>query len=183
MDSVNEYLIQAAMNGNEATIQSLLRHADCEAKFNDSAGRTALMWAAYRGHTSFLQILLPLSNALAQDNDGYTALIWAAGAGHTSCLQLLLPVSDPKATNKNGDTALIYSATNGHNSCVQMLLPVSECSAENKRNKNASSLAAYNGYPEISCLINAYALSVTEQALLESSISLARDRRSRSLRV
>ena len=183
MKNVNDDLREATENGNEALIKTLLLETQCNPKDADSRGRTALMYAAENGHMSCVQLLLPVSDVLAKDEDGLTALICAAANGNTSCLDLLLLVGDALAKDRDGWSALMCATTYGRSLCVQLLLPVSDCSARNRQGKTASDIALVYGYPELGRLIDAYALSVAERTLLDSSTASATARKPHSLRV
>lgn len=57
----------------------------------DSFGRTALMWAAWRGDSSSVSILLDFgANPQATSFDGNSVLIYATYGGSTECLRLIL---------------------------------------------------------------------------------------------
>ena len=53
-------------------------------------GKTALIWAAMRGHTETSQLLIAAGDDVnASTNDGETVLTLAAGNGHTEMAKLL----------------------------------------------------------------------------------------------
>ena len=59
----------------------------------DSEGRTALMWAAERGHYDVAKAMIEHKvDVQAQDAHGATALHLAAYAGHAALCQLLIQV-------------------------------------------------------------------------------------------
>ncbi|HME59426.1 MAG TPA: ankyrin repeat domain-containing protein, partial [Terracidiphilus sp.] len=89
-NSLNDQLIQAAQNGDTATVQQLLyRGANIEAKF---LGSTALIWAAEMGKTDVVRLLLEKGANIEGRSDyiGNTALIWAAEMGKSDVVRLLL---------------------------------------------------------------------------------------------
>ena len=94
----------------------------------DGLGRSALLWAAYHGHTDCLSLLLPLSDPTQTDLYGRSAFHWASSYGHVECLTLLLPTAHPCQTDNNGLTALHSAAQKGHSDCVAFLLPFSDLS-------------------------------------------------------
>jgi ankyrin repeat protein len=74
----------------------------------DFVGRTALHWAADKGHTSAVQVLLGAGAAVdASTGRGSTALMWAADKGHVSTVKaLLVGGASIEAANAGGWTAL-----------------------------------------------------------------------------
>jgi ankyrin repeat protein len=101
---------------------------------NDNNRKSALEWAAERGHCHVVQALLARSADMApqkaaQDDHGKTALHMAAKAGHASTIEALLkngpcsrlfPVSDPES--RKGMTPLHLAAQAGHADVVKILL-------------------------------------------------------------
>ena len=83
-------------------------------------GSQSLRWAAYRGFIDIVKLLIPLSDVRAE-NSG--ALVWAAEEGHTDIVRLLIPYSDVKANNSE---ALINAARYGHTDVVKLLIPHSD---------------------------------------------------------
>ena len=79
------------------------------------------MLAAYGGHNSCLELLLPASDPLAQDKYGWTALMHTAHYGRESCAQLLLPVSDILAKNAWEQTASEIATVSGHASLATLI--------------------------------------------------------------
>src|SRR5208283_4641504 len=121
-NSLNDQLIQAAQNGDTATVQQLLyRGANIEAKF---LGNTALIWAAEMGKSDVVRLLLEKgANIEAKDGAGSTALIWAASKGETEIVKLLLAKgADIEAKDNGGGTALIEAAQWGKTEAVRLLL-------------------------------------------------------------
>ena len=98
------------------------------ARASDCWGRTALMLSCIEGEEAFLELLLPLSEAMASDRDGETALMLAA-FGHPGCVKLLLPLSDPHACDADGWTALQWALFSGSQACIELLLPYSKPAA------------------------------------------------------
>jgi len=73
----------------------------------DKYGETALMFAAEKGHTEIVQLLLQKgADVNAKTNSDRTALMLAAAKAHTEIVQLLLKNgADVNAKNKYGQTA------------------------------------------------------------------------------
>lgn len=119
LEDNNTLLIKAASEGNAEEVLRLIPLSDLKAK-----GVVALGWAATKGHTQCVALLVPVCGAKISSKP----LCWAAGRGHTECVELLIPVSDPKDTSSE---ALRLAAENGHTQCVARLIPVSAPKALN----------------------------------------------------
>lgn len=119
----NESLLcLAAKAGKADEVKSLLTSKDADER--DTDGRTALMWAAGKGHLDIANLLLEAgANINATEFDGTTPLVWAAGSGHTNIVQRLL---QQKATvnlaAEDGSTALMLAAGEGHADVVKILI-------------------------------------------------------------
>ncbi|KAJ8358548.1 hypothetical protein SKAU_G00150730 [Synaphobranchus kaupii] len=94
----------------------------------DSAGRTALLLAAQRGHAPCVEVLLGhgASCLLQENRRKWTPLHVAAAIGQTDCLRLLVK-SGEKAdladiTDARGETPLMLAVLGGHTDCVSLLL-------------------------------------------------------------
>jgi hypothetical protein len=111
-----------ALNGQDAWVERILAHAPQAAKTRHSLGRwadlTPLMGAARAVSPRCLELLLPLSDPLAQDLGGRTALSHLADAIHghfgeplAECAGVLAPASDGALRDKMGWTALMLAAS------------------------------------------------------------------------
>ena len=118
----------AAFFGIVEIFVALLVIKEWDINATDSFGRTALEWAALRGHEDVVGILLRQKNAkvdTANIEDGRTPLWWAAERGHSGVVKLLLERDD---VNPNGSTPeckrtpLGWAAWNGHGGVVKLLL-------------------------------------------------------------
>jgi len=107
---------------------------------NPKAYNIALQCAAEKGYTKIVKLLIPVSDLKTCNN--YT-LQCAAEYGHLEIVKLLLSVLDPKEYNSY---ALRLAAYNGHIEVVKILIPVSDPKA---CNSYALRLAAQHGYTEI----------------------------------
>ena len=68
----------------------MLLQRGASVNLQDSAGATALIFAALRGHTTITQALLDAkADASLQDTRGSTALVWAEWKQNTAIAQLL----------------------------------------------------------------------------------------------
>lgn len=112
-----EKFIYASMYGFDVELDGLIKKHK-----KDITVGAALMLAAENGHVECVELLIPISDPLAEYEDS-NPLTTAAFNGHADCVKLLIPVSDPKSGN-NG--ALQWAALNGHVECVKLLIPVSD---------------------------------------------------------
>jgi ankyrin repeat protein len=102
---------------------ALVTMVDCE-------GRSPLLYAARRGHTKVLRLLLDalpverMYDADVADETGLTPLMAAAATGQLSALELLLQSGRASilATDSTGATALHAAAWGGHLDAVYALL-------------------------------------------------------------
>ncbi len=94
----------------------------------NSEKKTALIFAAERGHTAIVKKLLQASTLSVnfQSNNGNTALISAAKAGHTAIVQQLLAVKgiNVNTRNKQQQNALFFAATANKTEIMENLLAV-----------------------------------------------------------
>jgi hypothetical protein len=102
-------LHSATLDGNVFQIVLLLHHPDVAVDAPDAQGHTSLMWAAYKGYGSCVDVLLRWgANVYARDAAGFTALHWALvkGAQH-AVFRLVEYGSDRFAENNDGKTPAI----------------------------------------------------------------------------
>jgi palmitoyltransferase len=94
----------AAQNGQPYTLLYLAALPSADVDAADLHGRTALIWAAYRGHVEVCQVLLGEGAAIeAKDRSGYTALLWAVIKGNAQIARLLLQAgADPAEPDGDG---------------------------------------------------------------------------------
>jgi ankyrin repeat protein len=90
----------------------------------DDDGKTALHWAASKGHKDVAELLLAnKADVNAKENHDQTPLYYAAGAGHKDLVELLLSHgADVKAKDRNGATPLHNAAFRGHRDIAEVLL-------------------------------------------------------------
>ena len=138
MDNVD--IFSAVERKNLRELKRILERDPAAARDRDCWGRTALMLACVQGGASFVELLLPWSDAKASDRDGETALMLAA-FGHPACAELLLPVSDPMAGDTDGWTALMWAVSSDNEKCVELLLRHSDETATNESGVTALDIA------------------------------------------
>src|SRR5688500_8074176 len=114
----------AAMKGDLVTVRVLIgRGADVNAAQGD--GMTALHWAAERGDSAMIAVLLRAqANVRAVTRIGdYTPLHIAAKSGHPAVVRALLDAgSDARALTSTGATALHFAAAAGNAASVEALI-------------------------------------------------------------
>ncbi|TNJ29578.1 Ankyrin repeat protein 1 [Giardia muris] len=114
-------LIRAARNGDLEGVDDNLH----EVGKQDEDGRTALMWAAVKGHTNFIPLLE--REIGMQDNWGWTALMKAASNDNIDSVRLLFSEAGKQTKEYNdfppGTTALMIAAHYNHSEIVRFLLP------------------------------------------------------------
>ena len=118
----------AAFFGIVEAAAALLAMKEWDINATDTMGRTALAWAAIRGHEGIVKILLQQKEVKVDTTDieyGRTPLLWATKSGHEGVVKLLLEREDinPNAADtKFGRTPLILAADGGHEGVVKLLL-------------------------------------------------------------
>ncbi|ESU42628.1 Ankyrin repeat protein, partial [Giardia duodenalis] len=139
-------LIQAAHNGDIATVSSLMHLV----QLKNHRGMTALMAAASADHDQCVSTLLPYENGL-QANNGVTALMCAAAKGSVKSVSLLID-TELRIQDKNGRSALMYAAQKGNYECVKLLL--GEAMLIDKSGNTALIMATMMGHMHcVRCLI------------------------------
>lgn len=111
---------KAAKKGDIDTMQKLMPKVGINAQ--DSDGRTALIWAAYKGHENVVKLLLesPGININLRDRTGYSAIKAAASNGRENVIKLLLTIPEIDINSLN--EALIVAI--GYENIVKLLLSV-----------------------------------------------------------
>ena len=138
----------AAMNGDRAAVKSLLTGGeDVNAAQGD--GMTALHWAARRGDSELVSMLLAAgANVRAATRLGaYTPLLMAAELGHAPSIEALIAAgADPKGATGSGVTALMLAAASGQADAVKALVGhgADVNAAEPTRGETAVMFAAAN---------------------------------------
>ncbi len=145
-------LIQAAKTGNIIHVQALLAKG-VNANAKDSEGTTALMFAAQKGYTEIVRILLnnDANVNLASRRFGLTALMLAAAHKQPDSARLLLAAgADVNAKNDDGSTALMVASLKGDINVVRLLLDANaDVNVRDKDGDSALKIAALSGHQAV----------------------------------
>ena len=117
-------LTQLALDGN---LPKILLAAEKGTDLNaiDEEGRTALMMAAFNGHTRVVQYLVEHKVDInVRDSNGRTALMYASTIDNAELVKILLDQGAEVnlADNVEGFTALMFAAGEGHTQVMEVLL-------------------------------------------------------------
>ena len=125
MPTVRDFwLLKAAREGQRPIVQQLLEEG-AELNSQDVHARTSLSWAAERGYTSIVKLLLSRDGVLADFRDvlDRTPLSFGAGEGHETIVTMLVnqgAVVD--AQDYRGRLPLHYAVKGGHEAVINLLL-------------------------------------------------------------
>jgi ankyrin repeat protein len=148
---------EAAREGNIDKVRAALEEG-MEVDATDPAERTALMFAAFDGHTDLVKFLLkkmllkPGANVDQRDGLGRTALIYAATGPNAETVKTLLDAGANVnvVETSEGFTPLMFAAAEGHLEVVKLLLSSgAKPDIRDKDNDTAANFAAMNGHQEI----------------------------------
>jgi len=118
----------AAFFGLGEIVAALLAMKEWNINKTDAVGRTALAWAATRGHENVVRILLRQKDVNANPRDiesGRTPLLWAAKGGYEGVAKLLLEREDTNPNTRDteyGQTPLWWAAKGGYEGVAKLLL-------------------------------------------------------------
>jgi len=103
-------LMKAAVTGNEDMVHRCCKtFSMSDINSQDRNGKTALLYAADKGHINIVRLLCESkAHADQEDNDGNTPLIVAAKNGYTDVIRVLLSTgqADPHHRTSTGQTAI-----------------------------------------------------------------------------
>jgi ankyrin repeat protein len=122
------------------------------ANLQDKDGWTALIRAAYKGHTEVVKLLLaPGTNVNLQNIRGLTALMHASFKGHTKVVELLLKAHvDVNLQDQYGMTALMHASDDGRTKVVELLLEAhADVSLQDQDGWTALICATAKGHTEV----------------------------------
>ncbi len=120
---INYKMLQAALDGDLQTVQNCLNvEANVNAKL-DKEGYTALILAAWKGHTDIAKALIKAgADVNVKDNDERTALMMAGSARHLEVVEALIEAgADVNVKDRYGLTALDYAKANKYPEIVTIL--------------------------------------------------------------
>jgi len=111
-------LHSAVLDGNVLQLTLLLHQPDLPVDVADVQGHTSLMWAAYKGFPTCVDLLLRWGADIhAVDDMGFTALHWALVKGSYPCIQKLVDFGSdrfarakPQGEETEGDTPAMTAA-------------------------------------------------------------------------
>ncbi|MBT3137132.1 ankyrin repeat domain-containing protein [Alteromonas sp. ALT199] len=112
MEALKARYFDAAREGDSAMLGAFYQ-AGLDVNVADEKGYTALILAAYHGHTDTINFLIGEANAnpCQEDNRGNTALMGAIFKGHVSVAkQLVFADCDIDEENAQGQTALMFAS-------------------------------------------------------------------------
>jgi len=127
-------LHEAAVNGEWQTLESMLmiNRIDVDHKDEDFGDRTALHWAASRGHAKCVKLLLEYgADPAARMVGGWTPAHCAAETGRLNVLKVLIDHQSPVTIPDNsGDTPKRVAEIYGHTACVELLESAEESAVQ-----------------------------------------------------
>jgi ankyrin repeat protein len=149
-------LIEAAKNGDKATVVSLLRErVDVNAPSAD--GTTALAWAAHRDYVDIVELLIGAGAKVNVANDyGMTALALACVNASAAVVKSLLKGgADPNTRLATGETVLMQCARTGSTEAVKALITYGADVNANEREGGQTALmwAVVEGHAEVARLL------------------------------
>ena len=134
-DAMSDQLIQAAADGDTATVVALLEGgADVDWQGDD--GRTPVMAATVGNHVDTVRALIDAeANVDIRDARLDNPFLYAGAEGLLDILRLTIEAgADPSLTNRYGGTALIPASERGHVEVVRELLTNSDVDVDHVNN-------------------------------------------------
>ena len=124
MEALKVRYFDAAREGDSTLLQAFY-NAGLDVNVADEKGYTALILAAYHGHSDTVSFLIKQAkvNPCLEDNRGNTALMGAIFKGHVSVAkQLVFADCDIDEENANGQTALMFASLFDRQEIVSSLI-------------------------------------------------------------
>ena len=145
----------AAVYGQEAVVQLLIKQDDIDINSKDKWGQTPLSFAAERGHEVVIRLLIERDGVEidSKDEQGQTPLSIAAENGHEAMVRLLIERDDIEidSKDKRGQTPLSTAAYYGNEAVVRLLIERDgvEIDSKDKWEQTPLSKAAQRGHEAI----------------------------------
>lgn len=166
----------AAQYGQTAFINHLVAkyHADYEA--TDNEGRSPLHWAAYKGHSDTVRLLLFRDAFLGrQDTNGCTPLHWAVIGGNAETCTILVysgTKQELMMKDKNGFTPLQLASDRGHRRIINFLSNAERANSNRLVDKLCSVTVGSSGYaPILFSIIVFQAILFINSVLIPSNLT------------
>ena len=160
--AATEAFFDAAMNGDIQTVEAeLTAGVDVNATGPDGQNRTALMLAAYNGHTELVAMLIDSGGDVnAADIANRTALMYVSTGPFPETVQLLLDRGAKVNIIDNNEkwTALMFAAAEGQAEVVEKLLAAgADTTHKDIDGDTAADFAAQNGHTQVAKMIQEHA--------------------------
>lgn len=159
-ENADSILLEASESGSLEEVTEAIQDG-ADVSIVDGRGMMPIHWAALRGHTQIVNILLENNTDVNSTNSAdWTPIMQASFEGHTEIVQLLIEKgADVNAKTFVSGTALIFAAGKGHFEIVKILLEAGADSSveidgsENEDGMTALDYARREGHLEIAELI------------------------------
>ncbi len=154
-------VVEAALQGKIATIEVALGQG-YKPDTRDPENRTALMYAAFNGHTeSATKLIAAGADVNLQDKTGTSALMFAASGPSTETVLLLLEQGAKINMIDNNEhfTALMWAAAEGQPKNVKLLLQRgADATLEDVDGDTAETFATKAGHTAVVKILQAHAV-------------------------
>ena len=162
--AATDAFFEAALNGDIQTVEAeLAAGVDVNAPTLDGQNRTALMLAAFNGHTELVVMLIDYGGDLnAADITNRTALMYAASGPFPETVQLLIDKGAKVNIIDNNEkwTALMFAAAEGQAEIVKKLLKAgADTTLKDVDGDTAADFAVQKGHTELAEMIRQYGQS------------------------
>lgn len=176
--SINDQLVQAAYDGNEAKVKELLKKG-AKPNSKDDNGYTALIYSCAYGYEGITKALIDAGANVKGRYNGVHPIVAAVNNDNTKTMKMLLDAgATVNCVDENGYTPLMFAAQEGYKNSINFLLiKGSNIDAETNDGHTALSIAIQNGHTDIVQRLLAYnpkkrGYSVEAHSPLNTSIHL-----------